>query len=158
MRLTTVYHTSDREVRHPDTCHSRQWLDFGPGFYVTPLHTQAVRYGARFTIRGRSAIVNSYSMTQPDGLRLLRFEAYDEAWLEHVAACRQGHKAGDYDIIEGGVADDRVFDTIDLFFAGRMSKSDALSRLAFIHPNWQICFATQRAIDQCLRYTDSETL
>ena len=32
-----VYHASTVVVESPDTTHSRAFLDFGPGFYVTTL-------------------------------------------------------------------------------------------------------------------------
>lgn len=49
-----VYHASTVVVESPDTAHSRAFLDFGLGFYVTTLQDQAVKYGARFTNRIRS--------------------------------------------------------------------------------------------------------
>ena len=36
-----VYHGSYTEVAKPDTMHSRRNVDFGPGFYTTPLREQA---------------------------------------------------------------------------------------------------------------------
>ena len=32
-----VYHASSMVVSSPDTLHSRLYLDFGPGFYVTTI-------------------------------------------------------------------------------------------------------------------------
>lgn len=48
-----------------------------------------------------------------------------------------------YDIVEGGIANDKVFNTIDLYFSGAMSKEDALGRLAYEHPNHQLCILNQ---------------
>lgn len=39
-----LYHSSNVIVEHPDTEHSRSYLDFGRGFYLTSLYEQAVRY------------------------------------------------------------------------------------------------------------------
>lgn len=39
-----VYHASMVRVEHPDVLHSRKFLDFGQGFYVTTLREQAVKY------------------------------------------------------------------------------------------------------------------
>lgn len=36
-----VYHASSLIVGHPETAHSRSF-DFGPGFYVTTLESQAI--------------------------------------------------------------------------------------------------------------------
>ena len=43
-----LYHSSNVCVEHPDTEHSRLYLDFGRGFYLTSLYEQAVRYAQRF--------------------------------------------------------------------------------------------------------------
>lgn len=51
-----VYHASTVVVEHPDTTHSRAFLDFGPGFYVTTLLGQAQKYGERFVRRGKEAM------------------------------------------------------------------------------------------------------
>lgn len=42
--------------------HSRKFLDFGQGFYVTTLRDQAVKYAQRFLRRGKSAWLNEYEL------------------------------------------------------------------------------------------------
>ena len=37
-----LYHGSYLEVQTPDLVHSRENLDFGRGFYTTPLYEQAI--------------------------------------------------------------------------------------------------------------------
>lgn len=39
--MTLLYHTSNMIVSAPDVFHSREHLDFGKGFYLTPLREQA---------------------------------------------------------------------------------------------------------------------
>lgn len=43
-----IYHSSDVVVCRPNTIHSREYLDFGKGFYLTTLYEQAERYAQRF--------------------------------------------------------------------------------------------------------------
>lgn len=43
-----VFHTSNTVVSTPDVLHSRKYLDFGLGFYVTPTKIQAINYAQRF--------------------------------------------------------------------------------------------------------------
>ena len=74
-----VYHSSAVVVDAPDIFHSRRYLDFGKGFYLTTIYEQAVRYAERFLRRGRTAWVNYYSffageLTQDQALGLLKFE------------------------------------------------------------------------------------
>lgn len=33
-----LYHASSLSVEKPDTIHSREFLDFGRGFYLTTIH------------------------------------------------------------------------------------------------------------------------
>ena len=59
-----------------------------------------------------------------------------------------------YDWIEGGVADDRVVDTVESYIAGLMGVEEALKRLTFLASNNQICLLNQRLIDSCLRFVN----
>lgn len=43
-----LYHGSFLEVAKPDLVHSRHNVDFGRGFYVTPLYEQAVKWCGKF--------------------------------------------------------------------------------------------------------------
>ena len=124
-----VYHSSYMIVDKPDVLHSREALDFGKGFYVTVLHEQAVRYAERFKLRGRKAAANRKLMP-----------------VEH------------FDAVEGGVANDRIFRTVELYFAEEISKQDALKRLKYEKPNHQICLLNQRLIDKYLTYIRTEEL
>ena len=123
-----LYHASIMAVEHPDVEHSRPNLDFGRGFYLTAIHDQALRYAERFTRRGKPAFVSEYELDEEvKDFVVKRFEDYDEEWLDYVAVCRHGGTPEQqYDAVEGGVANDRVFNTVDLYFAGVITKSEAL--------------------------------
>ena len=47
-----LYHGSYLEIAVPDLVHSRANVDFGRGFYVTPLYEQAVKWCGKFKRRG----------------------------------------------------------------------------------------------------------
>ncbi|MBR2261505.1 MAG: DUF3990 domain-containing protein [Paludibacteraceae bacterium] len=49
-----------------------------------------------------------------------RFDTYDEEWLSIISKCRSGEDVGDYDMIIGGIANDRVIITLDRYFAGEI--------------------------------------
>mgnify|MGYP001043700667 CR=1 FL=1 len=154
-----VYHTSDTCFERPDTVHSREALDFGKGFYVTKLMEQAVNYSERFTRLGQSAFVHSFEYTPAMNIKVKVFDTYDEEWLDFVCKCRKGGDIYlDYDIIEGGVANDKVFRTVDLYMAGIYDKEQALSKLIFEKPNHQLCFVTQNAIDSCLKFVERKEI
>lgn len=51
--------------------------------------------------------------------KVLSFEKENEKQLDFVCACRRGDKQyQNYDVIIGGVADDDVFKTVDMYFRG----------------------------------------
>lgn len=154
-----VYHASNTIVEKPDTRHSRKYLDFGRGFYVTSIKLQAVKYSERFKSWGDPVFLNIYEMDEfTDDCRCKRFTHYDEEWLDYVVACRSGLQRETFDIVEGGIADDRVYNTVDLFLAKQISKEEAIRRLVAVRPNQQICFLTQKAIDLHLKYIKTEKL
>ena len=58
-----VYHGSTSIVEKPDILHSKRFLDFGRGFYVTSYKSQAERWAKRKSIRnGLNPTVNSYAI------------------------------------------------------------------------------------------------
>ena len=155
-----LYHASTTVVKHPDVEHSRPNLDFGRGFYLTVLHEQAVRYAERFTRRGKSAFVNEYELDEDlTDFVVKRFEGYDEEWLDYVAVCRHGGTpVMQYDAVEGGVANDKVFNTVDLYFAGIITKAEALGRLKYEKPNHQICILNGEMIERHLHFVKAESV
>ena len=61
--------------------------------------------------------------------------------------CRKGNDDTDYDVVIGGVANDKVFNTVELFFDGLIDKTEAIRRLRYEKPNLQICFRFQKALE-----------
>ena len=57
----------------------------------------------------------------------------------------------------GGVANDKVFNTVELFFDGLIDKTEAINRLRYEKPNLQISFRTEKALS-LLHFEGSETL
>lgn len=154
-----VYHASDRRFNSPDVLHSRDALDFGKGFYVTRLREQAAAYADRFLKIGSDAIIHVFDFEPAPDLKTKKFEAYDEEWLDFVCSCRNGSDVyKQYDIIEGGVANDKVYRTVDLYMTGIYNKEQALEKLIYEMPNNQLCFITQRAIDRCLKFVEHNIL
>lgn len=155
-----VYHASTMAVEHPDVEHSRPNLDFGRGFYLTAIHDQAVRYAERFIRRGKPAFISEYELDEDlEGYVVKRFEGYDEEWLDYVAVCRHGDTPEkQFDAVEGGVANDKVFNTVDLYFAGVISKQEALGRLKYEKPNHQICVLNGEMLDWHLHFLNAEEL
>lgn len=153
-----LYHASTVVVDHPDVVHSRPNLDFGRGFYMTAMYDQAVRYAERFTRRGKPAFVSEYELDDDlSDFVVKRFDGYDEEWLDYVAVCRHGAMPEQqYDVVEGGVANDKVFNTVDLYFAGVITKAEALGRLKYEKTNHQICILNEELIVRHLHFIKAE--
>lgn len=155
-----VFHGSNKIIQKPDIIHSRRNVDFGQGFYTTNILPQAKKWCQKFIRLGEDAYISKfeYNEEKAKSFKQLNFNSYDEAWLDFVLNCRKEKDATDYDIVSGGVANDKVFNTVELFFDGLIDKAEALRRLKFEKPNFQICFRSQSAIDECLVFLENEKL
>lgn len=163
MSKIIVYHGGTETIENPICKFGRKNLDFGRGFYVTNLREQAVTW-ANNMARNRKmpAVLNRYRLDRETILQNARckiFKAYDKEWLEFIVGNRTGQElAKDYDYVEGGVANDRVVDTVNLYIAGLMELSTALRELSRHQPNNQICILSQDLINKYLKYDGTEEL
>ena len=152
-----LYHGGTDAVQKPDCKAGRSDLDFGQGFYVTLLLEQAEGFANR-KARDRKAkpVISVYEFDYDAAIQeceYLKFEFYDEAWLEFVVASRNGQKPwAQYDVVEGGVANDRVIDTVELYTIGFLDKASALGKLSEHQPNHQICILNQTILDKYLKF------
>ena len=155
-----IYHGSTNVIEHPIAAAGRQRLDFGQGFYVTDIKTQAESWAERMQrIRQETGIVNVYELDMERvkaTFRYFRFLHYDNDWLQYIVANRMGRTdIKRYDVIEGGVANDRVIDTIEAYMANLMTLDVALRELATHRPNNQLCITNQEVIDTCMKFIES---
>lgn len=158
-----IYHAATEPITRPLCRAGRKNLDFGPGFYLTDVYDQAVVWANRRAIeRLQSAIINVYLLDRGNLFKEARvkiFENYDKDWLNFIVACRKGNPVWEeYDYIEGGVANDRVIDTVNLFINGLISEEGALKRLCYLKPNNQICILNQDLIDRFLTFNEAVKL
>lgn len=154
-----LYHGSFLEIVRPDLTHSRPNVDFGRGFYVTPLYEQAAKWCGKFKRRGKNGIISRYEFDESREVELktLKFDFYSEEQLGFILNCRSGKDLTNYDLVAGGVANDKVFNTVELFFDGLIDKKEAINRLRYEKPNLQICFCTEKALS-FLHFEGSEKL
>ena len=158
-----LYHGSHIAIPSPDVLHSRARVDFGVGFYTTPILQQAQKWAKRFVTRFGHGVVSAYDCDAGalSDLKVLDFPSYSDEWLDFVTECRRLPKTavdGHYDVIRGGVANDKVFNTCGLYFKGLISKDVALNRLRIEEPNLQLCFKNQVAIANCLKFVGSDVV
>lgn len=137
-----VYHGSSQIVEAPEIRIAKYNKDFYFGFYCTVMRQQAQRWATRFGTKG---YINIYEYVPNDGLRMLKFEKMTEEWLDFIAACRNG-KAHDYDIVEGPMADDTIYNYVQGFIDGKYSRAAFWELAKFKYPTHQISFHTARAL------------
>ena len=158
--ILEVYHGGTDVVDTPRVDVGRLDLDFGPGFYVTDIYSQAKDWASIVGDR-RDGLpcINVYRLRQRELLKVCNskvFEAYDAEWLDFVAKSRLGQKPWQgYDYIEGGVADDRVVNAVRLFMSGYISAEETINRLQYFKPNNQICLLNQELLDEYLTFVES---
>ena len=79
-----------------------------------------------------------------------------DEWLDLIAQCRNG-KTHNYDIVEGPMADDIVWNYVNDFLTGRISRKQFWVLAEFKHPTHQISFHTISALDT-LEFAGSEVI
>ena len=146
-----LYHGSKQIVEYPEIRKARFNKDFYFGFYCSKFEDQAKRWAARF---GKRGYVNKYEYKPNEGLSCLIFEEMTEDWLDFVIACRSG-KAHSYDIVEGPMAADTIFNYIQNYMDGKISRAAFWELVKFRYPTHQMSFHTVSALDT-LRFIGSE--
>ena len=159
--MRKVYHGASQEVSSPLVHVGRENLDFGKGFYVTDIRNQAKIWAevkSRYLMDAKGYI-NEYLFDFDNAIkeyRYKKFEKYDREWLHFIVDSHDGLKVWKgFDIIEGGVANDRVIDTVEAFKAGQISEEKALIELSKHQPNNQICILKQEVVDKYLIFRKS---
>jgi hypothetical protein len=159
-----LYHGSRSAIERPSLAFARERTDFGKGFYTTPIREQAERWARRLSADTTPAIVSAYKFLERadediSSFRVLEFNAHSKKWLDFITANRIGPQPEDeWDLIIGGVANDKVFNTLELYFKGEYTSGEAIRRLRYNKPNYQYCFKSQELIDHYLRYAGSEEI
>ena len=154
MKKRIIYHGSMQIVSEPEIRIAKYHKDFYYGFYCTDIREQAERWAIRF---GNTGYISRYAYSENPELKVLCFEKMTEEWLDFILNCRSGKDMTNYDLVFGGVANDKVFNTVELFFDGLIDKAEAINRLSYERPNLQICFCTEKALS-LLHFEGSERL
>lgn len=140
--MSTLYHGGREVVELPEIRVQKFHKDFYWGFYCTAIEQQAVRWATRF---GKNGIVNVYAFDEGVDLSVKRFPEMSDEWLDFIAACRTG-QPHDYDVVEGPMADDTIFNYVQSFVDGEISREAFWALAKFKHPTHQISFHTAKAL------------
>ena len=142
MEKNIVYHGSNVEVSIPRILQNGFYKDFGYGFYCTNFERQAIRWA--MTRKGNT-VVNRYNYSANKSLKTITFNKMTDEWLDFVVKCRRGIEH-DYDIVEGPMADDQIWNFIESFVEGRITREAFWELVKVNYPTHQIAFCTEEAI------------
>ena len=148
-----LYHGSNTIVETPRILTHGYFKDFGYGFYCTELEKQAARWALT---KQPTHIINVYDYEEDKNLHMLHFPALTEAWLDFVVNCRRGIEH-DFDIVEGPMADDTIWDYVEDFTRGIISREAFWALAKFKYPTHQIVFCTEKSLST-LKFNRSVSL
>ena len=114
---------------------------------------QAIRWAKR---RIGEPIINFYEYEPNESLNILKFPEISDEWLDFIAKCRSS-VTHNYDIVEGPMANDTVWNYVNDFLAGRINRKQFWALAEFKYPTHQISFHTLSALN-CLKFVKSEVI
>lgn len=138
-----IYHGTNIVVANPEIRTSGYNKDFGFGFYCTRLERQAQKWAIS---KRDPHIVCVYEYSAQDNLNIKVFHEMTDEWLDFVVACRHGESHA-YDIVEGPMADDQVWDYVEDFISGHITRAAFWELAKFKHPTHQIVFCNDKALE-----------
>lgn len=162
-----LYHGSNKLITEIDLTKSKDFKDFGKGFYLTKDYSRAVAMAQRSTaIMGQGSPEVSPFIFNPTqcsiDVKIKKFEGRTAEWALFVLKNREKDYVHafkhDYDIVIGPVADSRV-DAILIEYKKNLGKDyDKPSNLAKLakqlkYPGSeyiQYCFCTEKGIKQLI--------
>ncbi|MDE6643118.1 MAG: DUF3990 domain-containing protein [Muribaculaceae bacterium] len=163
-----LYHGSFCKISEIDLTHSRNYKDFGAGFYLTPDFGRAVKMAMRSVELNNngSPEVNSFIFNKtscPEDIAIKEFKTNTWEWARFIMQNRDKSLIPpykhDYDIIIGPVADSIVDPVIESYkseFGNNYLELKNLQILAqrLKYPGTkytQYCFCTPKAIEQLIK-------
>lgn len=151
-----LYHGSNVVVERPDLARSKPFKDFGRGFYLSPILSQAEERARQVfdLLREGGPCVTVFDWDEEasrrDGLEIKFFEDYCEEWEEFVLRNRDRkgkHPVHGYDIVIGPIADDGVTYQLRRYSEGDISMRRLVEELKYAKGlTIQYFFGTERAL------------
>lgn len=165
-----VYHTGARDLKSPDPNYisydkkgRERKFDFGRGFYVTPNIKTAFGWGTTKQNIISHGNINSYELNL-EGLKVYDFKNPIE-WMSYILYSR-GHyqslssnqlrrireldlELSKYDILKGEIADDRLFQIINLLKNDTINSNQVIICISSMRLGTQYKLQSDKSIQQC---------
>ena len=149
-----LYHGTNVEFSEVLLSRCRPNKDFGRGFYLTDLRSQAQEMAIRRTeFSGWGVpVIQEYlfdeNILHSSELNVKVFDRVSREWAEFILMNRKarGKKLHDYDIVVGPVADDGVVYQLNLYLQHLITLDDLVRELTYKKLNNQYFFGTEQSI------------
>jgi len=155
-----LYHGSNIVINDIDLSKGNPDKDFGRGFYLTDIKSQAEDMAlrrCRFTGQGEPAVTiydfDERCLESKD-LKVLSFETPNREWANFILENRRSSRTGfthDYDIVVGPIANDGVAFQLNRYIRGLIDMETLVKELAYRNLNRQYFFGTELAISKLIK-------
>ena len=148
-----LYHGTNIDFSTIDITKSSPFKDFGKGFYLTDIKSQAEKLATKKAqlFKG-TPILQMYEFDEQflksSSFKVLMFESPSREWAEFIFKNRNRELNfhHDYDIVYGPIANDGVVYLIGRYEEGTMSLEELAEQLKYSDLNNQYFFGTDKAV------------
>ena len=152
-----LYHGSNVAINEIDLLLCKPYKDFGKGFYLTDIKSQAEDMALRRVRLAKTGdpVVTSFefdeNLLDTSSLKTLFFPKVSVEWAKFILENRDIEHHGfshDYDVVVGPVANDTVAFQLRRYLLGVISLEDLVKELEYKGLNRQYLFGTELAISK----------
>ena len=148
-----LYHGTNVDFDVIDLTKSNKYKDFGQGFYLTDIRSQAEELAAKKSrLFGGYPIIQEYefdeSLLSGAELKVLKFDKPSTEWAEFIFKNRNRdyNFTHDYDIVIGPIANDGVAYLLGRYEEGTLTIEELSDKLDFKKLNSQYFFGTNKSL------------
>lgn len=148
-----LYHGTNVDFDTINLQKSNKYKDFGHGFYLTDIRSQAEQLaGKKAKLFGGFPVVQEYEFNEEHlrngELKVLKFDNPCREWAEFIFKNRNREQnfAHDYDVVIGPIANDGVAYLLGRYEEGTLTIDELSRELTYKELNKQFFFGTQKSL------------
>lgn len=148
-----LYHGSNVDFDVIDLTKSNKYKDFGQGFYLTDIRSQAEELAAKKSrLFGGYPVIQEYefdeSLLSGAELKVLKFDKPSTEWAEFIFKNRNrdNNFTHDFDIVIGPIANDGVAYLLGRYEEGTLTIEELSDKLDYKKLNSQYFFGTNKSL------------
>lgn len=148
-----LYHGTNVDFDVIDLTKSNKYKDFGQGFYLTVIRSQAEELAAKKSrLFGGYPVIQEYefdeSLLSSAELKVLKFDKPSTEWAEFIFKNRNRdyNFTHDFDIVIGPIANDGVAYLLGRYEEGTLTIEELSDKLDFKKLNSQYFFGTNKSL------------